>query len=73
MANFRLVRKNPTTDYRQIASDFNSKFKEHKISKETVRRVLAKKGIESYSAVKKPLLTASDRTKRYKWCKERPN
>ncbi|RNA33180.1 hypothetical protein BpHYR1_008249 [Brachionus plicatilis] len=37
------------------------------ISKETVRRVLAKKGIETYSAVKKPLLTVSDRTKRRNW------
>ena len=71
--NFRLFRKNPTTSYRQIAAEFNSKFKEHKISRETVRRVLAKKGIESYFAVKKPLLTVSDRTKRYKWCKVRRN
>ncbi|RNA33215.1 RNA-directed DNA polymerase from mobile element jockey-like [Brachionus plicatilis] len=70
---FRLVRKNPTACFRQIAADFNSKFKEHKISGETVRRVLAKKGIESCSAVKKPLLTVSDMTKRYKWCKERRN
>ncbi|RNA38903.1 Transposable element Tcb1 transposase [Brachionus plicatilis] len=70
---FRLVRKNPTTSYRQIAADFNSKFEEHKISRETVRRVLAKKGIESYSAVKKLLLTLSDRLKRYKWCKEKRN
>ncbi|RNA14184.1 paired box and transposase domain containing, partial [Brachionus plicatilis] len=62
---FRLVRKKPTTSYRQIAADFNSKFEEHKISKETVRRVLAKKGI--------PLLTLSDRIKRYKWCKEKRN
>ncbi|RNA19021.1 hypothetical protein BpHYR1_040412 [Brachionus plicatilis] len=64
IANFRLVRKNPTTSNRQIAADFNSKFGEHKISKETVRRVLAKKVIEAYSSVKKPLLTVSDRTKR---------
>ncbi|RNA00044.1 hypothetical protein BpHYR1_036862, partial [Brachionus plicatilis] len=26
-----LVQKNPTTSYRQIAADFNSKFKEHKV------------------------------------------
>ncbi|RNA42634.1 putative G- coupled receptor Mth-like 3, partial [Brachionus plicatilis] len=69
---FRLVRKDPTTSYRQIAADVNSIFKEHKISSETVRRVLAKEGIESYSAVKKPLLTVSDRTKQYKWFKEGP-
>ncbi|RNA42655.1 hypothetical protein BpHYR1_026227 [Brachionus plicatilis] len=36
-------------------------------------RVLAKKGIESYSAVKKPLQSVSDRTKWCKWCKERRN
>ncbi|RNA27281.1 hypothetical protein BpHYR1_017346 [Brachionus plicatilis] len=34
---FRLVRKDPTTSYRQIAADFNSKFEEHKISRETDR------------------------------------
>ncbi|RNA40604.1 hypothetical protein BpHYR1_020048, partial [Brachionus plicatilis] len=54
-------------------ADFNSKFEEHKISRETVRRVLAKKGKESNSAVKKPLLTLSDRIKRYKWCKDKRN
>ncbi|RNA19591.1 hypothetical protein BpHYR1_042757 [Brachionus plicatilis] len=71
--NFENYKGHPTTSYRQIAADFNSKFKEHKISRESVRRVLAKKGIESYSAVKKLLLIVSDRTKRYKWCKERRN
>ncbi|RMZ94117.1 hypothetical protein BpHYR1_018876, partial [Brachionus plicatilis] len=58
--------KNPPSGYRQIAADLNSKFKNHKTSKETVRKVLAKEGIESYSTVKKPLLTVSDRTKPYK-------
>lgn len=68
---FRFVRKNPTISYRQIAADFNSKFDGQVISRETVRRIFSKKGINSYSAVKKPLLTVSDRIKRLKWCKER--
>lgn len=70
---FRQVRKYPTLSNRNIASDFNSKFENIKISRETVRRVLSKKGIGTYTALKKPLLTVKDRLKRLKWCKERLN
>ncbi|RNA44560.1 paired box and transposase domain containing [Brachionus plicatilis] len=48
-------------------------FKNVKISRETVRRFLTSKGIGTYTALKKPLLTASDRIKRLKWCNERLN
>ncbi|RMZ98296.1 Homeodomain-like DNA binding domain-containing transcription factor [Brachionus plicatilis] len=43
------------------------------ISRETVGRFLTRKGIGTYTALKKPLLTASDRIKRLKWCKETLN
>ena len=70
---FIQVRKNPTISNKKLASEFNSKFKNVKVSRETVRRFLASKGIGTYTALKKPLLTASDRIKRLKWCKERLN
>ncbi|RNA08376.1 Paired box and Transposase domain containing [Brachionus plicatilis] len=54
---FRKVRINPTTSYRQLTFDFSSKFPNVTVSKDT--------------AIKKPLLTVLDRSKRLKWCKER--
>ncbi|RNA17604.1 transposable element tcb1 transposase [Brachionus plicatilis] len=59
---------NPDVSYifRLVRKNCSKKGKIEKI-------VLANKGIESYSALKKPLLTVSDRTKRYKLCKERRN
>ena len=68
---FRQVRKTPSISYRQLAADFNDKFENIRISKDTVRRVLLKKGLESFTAIRKPMLTVKDRIKRYKWCKER--
>ena len=40
---FRQIRKRPSTSYRQLAADFNSKFENIRISKDTVSRVLLKK------------------------------
>ncbi|CAF1041977.1 unnamed protein product [Brachionus calyciflorus] len=70
---FREIRKNPTLSYINLAVDFNAKFSNVKVSKATIRRLLIKKGLESHTAVRKPLLTAEDRIKRYKWCKQRLN
>ena len=55
------VRKNPTISNRKLASDFKTKFKDVKVNRETVRRFLTRKGIGTYTALKKPMLTASDR------------
>ena len=70
---FSQIRKNPTLNYKNLAVDFNAKFSNVKVSKATIRRLLIKKGLESHTAVRKPLLTAKDRIKRYKWCKQRLN
>ena len=43
------------------------------VNKDTVRKALKEKGIGSYTATRKPLLTLRDRIRRYKWCKERLN
>ncbi|CAF0957322.1 unnamed protein product, partial [Brachionus calyciflorus] len=71
--SYREIRKNPTLRYKNLAVDFNAKFSNVKVSKATIRRLLIKKGLESHTAVRKPLLTAKDRIKRYKWCKQRLN
>lgn len=70
---FREIRKNPTISNQQLATDFNSKSSNVSVSRETVRKMLIEKGLESHVAIRKPLLTAKDRLKRYKWCKERLN
>lgn len=70
---FREIRKDPTLSYQKLATDFNSKTQGVRISKYTVMRFLKKKGLESHTAVRKPLLTLKDRLKRYKWCKQRLN
>ena len=40
-------------------------------SRATISRSLLDFGLESYAALKKPLLTKADRKIRYQWCLER--
>lgn len=68
---FRMQRKNPTLSFRKIAKEFNSSGLNVRVSHETVRKVLRNKGLLSYVAIRKPLLTLRDRLKRKKWCKDR--
>ena len=72
-ALFREVRKEPTKSLRNLASEFNDCLQNSSVSYETVRKVLKAKGIGSYSATRKPMLTVRDRLRRMKWCKERLN
>ncbi|CAF1079772.1 unnamed protein product [Brachionus calyciflorus] len=60
---FREIRKNPTLSYKNLAVDFNAKFSNVKVSKAKIRRLLIKKGLESHTTVRKPLLTVKDRIK----------
>jgi hypothetical protein len=64
----RQVRINPRLSLRELT---NSKFKNINVSKDTVRSILTKKGIGSYKAQRKPMLTIKDRVKRWKWCRQR--
>ncbi len=68
---FKQVRADPKVSNRKLAEDFNSKFPNIRVSKETVRKELKKKGIGSFLADRKPLLTVKHRLARRKWCKER--
>lgn len=70
-ALFRMVRLNPNLSYRRLAASFNSRTEKISISRFTVQRVLKKKGIQSYIAARKPLLTKKQMRKRLKWCRER--
>ena len=58
---------------RSLTREFIDSLKNVTIDKETVRKVLLNKGIGSYIAIKKPLLTVKDRLKRLNWCRERIN
>ena len=51
------VRKNPRLSHAKLAADFNSKFANIKISKQTVQRALKEKKIFTCVAQEKPLLT----------------
>ena len=68
---FRKARACYKWSNKDFANDFNSTFGDHSISRELVRRTLKAKKIESFTAIKKPLLTVRDRLKRIKWCRER--
>ncbi len=54
-----------------LARDFNSYQKNISVGKDTVGRILKRKGLGSYIAVRKPLLTIKDRIKRLNWCRQR--
>ena len=68
---FKETRINPRISLRRLTANFNSKFENHSVNKDTVRKSLNKSGIGSYQADRKPLLSILDRIKRRKWCKER--
>ena len=69
---FRLVRKSPRITYKEIVGIL-AKYHGKVVSVNTVRRSLLRKKIAVYKALRKPLLKATDRLKRYRWCKERIN
>ena len=54
-----------------MRDDFNAALPKQCVCVETIRKVLKKQKINSYVALRKPLLTVKDRLKRRKWCKER--
>ena len=65
---FIQLRKNRRISLQNLTSYFNLAFPGSKICHATVRTSLKKKGLNSYVARKKPMLTLKDRIKRLKWC-----
>ena len=70
---FRLARRYPKMSLKNLAITVSDSSSGFKICGESVRLALLKKGMRSYSAVRKPLLTLKHRLKRIHWCKERLN
>jgi len=68
---FRQARIDPKLSNRALTEMFNSKAVCAPVSTETVRKALLEKGLKSYTATRKPLLSVLDRIKRRKWCKAR--
>ena len=66
-----LARRNPNMSIGKIASDLNITMNAHQVSRSTINKLMNKKQLNSYLAIKKPLLTITDRLKRRKRCKER--
>ena len=64
---FRKVRENPRISLRNLRDDFNAALPKQCVCVETIRKVLKKQKINSYVALRKPLLTVKDRLKRRKW------
>ncbi|MDQ5930221.1 MAG: hypothetical protein QG594_2008 [Bacteroidota bacterium] len=68
---FRRVRVEPTISCGKLASEFSSREDNQGVSKETVRRSLQRRGIGTYTAKRKPLLTKKHMIKRFNWCRDR--
>ena len=64
---FRKARVHVTWSNRDLANDINSIHCNITVSRDTIRRILKRRGIGSYIAARKPLLTVKDRLKRLNW------
>ena len=70
---FRMSRENRKLSYKKLAQIFNESKNNPKVSRELVRRILLYKGIGTYIAARKPILSIKDKCKRRVWSKERLN
>lgn len=61
----RVVRANPKTTYEKIRRALNLIF-----SNDTLKRILARKGIKNWRCKRRPLLTPEVVYKRYQWVKD---
>jgi len=68
---YKQCRQDPNKSYRDLAADFNNCNFGVTINKDTCRKILLRRGLESHLAVQKPLLTVRNRLKRRNWCKQR--
>ena len=60
---FRMSRENPKLSYKKLAQIFNESKNNPKVSRELVRRTLLDKGIGTYIAARKPILSITDKRK----------
>ena len=59
-----MSRENPRLSYKKLAQIFNESKNKPKLSRELVRRKLLDKGIGTYIAARKPILSITDKRKR---------
>lgn len=64
------LRNNPGTSSREMARDIAPTFAEKKFTEKTVQRRAKEWGLKPYVARKKPLLSATQMEKRFKWAEE---
>lgn len=69
----KIARQNPRSSLRDLKPNWiiRPTGKEKTASKATISRRLLEFGLESRQAICKPMLSAADRKKRFKWCDER--
>ena len=68
---FRMSRENPRLSYKKLAQIFNESKNNPKVSRELVRQTLLDKGIGTYIAARKPILSITDKCKQRVWSKVR--
>ena len=66
----RIRRENPRLSYKKLAQIFTESKSNPKFSRELVRRTLLDKGIGTYIAARKPILSITDKRKGRVWSKE---
>ena len=67
----RELRREPLQSYQDLANQFSNQPNQDRVSKDTVQRAVSKRGLYSYVAPRKALLTIKNELKRRRWCKER--
>ena len=64
-------RESPRLSYKKLTQILNESKNNSKVSRELVRRTLLDKGIGTYIAARKPILSITDKRKQRVWSKER--
>ena len=70
---YTLSRHNPKAGVSALSAETNSSLVEKTVSRTTINKLLRKKELNLFYAVRKPLLMLTDHQKQKKWCKERLN
>ena len=70
---YTLSRRNPKAGVSALSAEINSSLVEKTVSRTTISKLLCKKELNLFYAVRKPLLMLTNHQKQKKWCKERLN
>ena len=67
---YTLSRRNPKAGVSALSAEINSSLVEKTVSRTTISKLLRKKELNLFYAVRKPLLMLTNHQKQKKWCKE---